>query len=637
MNSLLKKYIKEERFYKTVVQDGSDVIFVVDYDMNILFHNPSLKHAVGHTDIIGQNFMDYIHKDKKQSLLKEINISKKEEYNSNIEFLFRCIDGTYKYLEFNSINLKQKDGIDGLILDCRDISLIKKNQEELIQAQKAKEEFLANMSHEIRTPINGIAGMVNLMNESTTSPEQKKYLDGIKHSADNLKVIINDILDFSVIESGKLVFEKIGFDLNYQIQSVIDSFEYQANEKGITIDFKPGSSDTKVLIGDPVRLNQVLINLINNALKFTHKGSIAITHKIHSLDEENVMVDIEVADTGIGIPKNKLLSIFDAFKQADESVTRKFGGTGLGLAICRQLVELQGGNISVVSNVDKGTKFSFSIPYGLGQAKDLLEGKDQTEKISSSQIKLDDFIGMNVLLVEDNDINRLYAANVLKKWGCTFDEAENGLIALEKLKKKDYDVVLMDVQMPVLDGIEAARNIRSSFPKPKNNVPIIAFTANALKGDKSKYMNVGMNDYISKPFMPEDLHKILIKYYNVSKEKVRRESGSKLTNLDYLKKLSNNDDQFIRELVKSFIEKTPQLLDEMQVSLSKKDWTQVGLLAHKLKPNLAFMGIDSLKQLTLDVEHNGKDASNLEHLASDVDTLISKCQAAINELEELPF
>ena len=273
MHNKLNNYIEQEKFYKDVVEDGSDVIFLVDFDLKILYHNPSVSHTIGYHDIVGQNFIDFIHPRQKTHIIEAFDICKSHPYNSNIEFKFLCNNDTYKYLEFNSINLKFKDGIDGLILDCRDISQRKKDQEELINAQKAKEQFLANMSHEIRTPINGIVGMVNLLNEIASSPEQINYLNAIKHSADNLKVIINDILDFSVIESGKLKFEQIGFDLTYQVKSVIETLSIQAQEKGLEIELiTKKHKEGTILLGDPVRLNQILINLINNAIKFTHEG-----------------------------------------------------------------------------------------------------------------------------------------------------------------------------------------------------------------------------------------------------------------------------------------------------------------------------------------------------------------------------
>lgn len=634
MQERLAEYVKQEKFYKDVVEDGSDVIFVVDFDLNILYHNPSVGHTVGYNDLVGQNFIEYIHPRNKQHVREAFEICKSHPYNSNIEFKFLCGDDTYKYLEFNSINLKFKDGIEGMLLDCRDVSQRKKDQNELINAQKAKEQFLANMSHEIRTPINGIVGMVNLLLESAVSSDQKKYLNAIKHSADNLKVIINDILDFSVIESGKLSFEKIGFDVIYQAKSVIDSLSVQAEEKGLALELVTGEDlRDVVLLGDPVRLNQILINLINNAIKFTHEGKVIVEINCANALGEKTNVTFKVVDTGIGIAKEKVKTIFDTFKQADESITRKFGGTGLGLTISKQLVELQDGKISVESKIGEGTTFTFVIPYDIGSKKDILTRDNGEEPSFKTEPAEKNLTGMKILLVEDNDINRMYAATILKKWGCDLDEAENGQIALEKVRKQDFDVILMDIHMPILDGIEASRTIRSTLAKPKSEIPIVAFTANALKGDKDKYLDVGMNAYISKPFMPEELYKILIKYFVPVNEEAVNKEGERLTDLSSLRKMSNNDEQFVKDMIKTFVVNTPDILNDLAQAKQEENWRMVSDMAHKLKSNLAFMGIDSLRALVLDIENSGKEEKNRNELPDKVDLLVAKVNQAIDELD----
>ena len=256
----LVRYVQEGLFYKSVVEDGSDIIFIVDYAGNILYHNPSVEDTLGHEpgSLIGKNFFDFVKPETLEVLRKEFHQSTLKPYDENVEFIFQCKDLSFKYLEFNSINLRHKDNIEGLILDCRDITQRKKDAEELLRAQRAKEQFLANMSHEIRTPINGIAGMVNLLFEANTEQDRTHYLNAIKHSTENLKVIINDILDLSVIESGKLKFETIGFNIRYQLGAVIDTFIYQSKEKGIDLSYSISPEADHVLLGDPVRLNQIL-------------------------------------------------------------------------------------------------------------------------------------------------------------------------------------------------------------------------------------------------------------------------------------------------------------------------------------------------------------------------------------------
>lgn len=631
----LSKYLAEEKFYKTVVEDGSDIIFIVDYDANIVYHNPSVKKTIGYDSLTEKYFFDYIHPNQLKKVKRSFKESTNLPYNSNIEFMFLCSNGEYKYLEFNSINLKHKDGISALILDCRDISGRKKDQEELIKAQKAKEQFLANMSHEIRTPVNGIAGMVNLLTSTMQSNEQSKYLNAIKHSADNLKVIINDILDFSIIESGKVSLEKIGFDIDYQIKSVINSLELQASEKKLKINYFKKGGNIKIVLGDPVRLSQILINLINNAIKFTNEGEITINLLCEPKEENIALAKFEVIDTGIGMSDNKLDHIFDTFKQADESITRKYGGTGLGLAISKQLVELQGGTIKVKSEVDFGTTFSFYIPYKRGRDIDLIHypdgGKEGFRK--SDQKKFDDY---RILLVEDNDINRLYASTILKKWDCDCDEAVNGEMALEMHKKNHYDLILMDVHMPVMDGLEATQIIRQSFDPPKNDIPIIAFTANAIKGDQKEYLDIGMNDYITKPFVPDELHRLISKYYNNTELLV---SGDNLTHplfdLSYLNSMSDGNKEFIDEIITTFIDQTPQLLTEMIEASASENWVVIGDLAHKLKPNLTMLGINQLNALTQSIELDGRALQNIDSLPERVKSLTDNCKIAIQELSDL--
>jgi len=631
----LSKYLAEEKFYKTVVEDGSDIIFIVDYDANIVYHNPSVQKTIGYNSLSERHFFDFIHPNQLKKIKRAFKESTDLPYNSNIEFMFLCSNGEYKYLEFNSINLKHKDGIDALILDCRDISGRKKDQEELINAQKAKEQFLANMSHEIRTPVNGISGMVNLLTSTMQSKEQSKYLNAIKHSADNLKVIINDILDFSLIESGEVSLEKIGFDVDYQIKSVIASLELQASEKNLKILYNSKKKNIMVLLGDPVRLSQILINLINNAIKFTSEGSITINLRCDKISKEKAAANFEITDTGIGIKENKLEHIFDTFKQADESITRKYGGTGLGLAISRQLVELQGGTISVKSTVDIGTTFYFSIPYDLGSNIDLMHqlpgSKYGTNK--NTQKKFD---GIRILLVEDNDINRLYASTILKKWNCRCDEAINGEIAIELLRKNHYDLILMDVHMPVMDGLEATRMIRKNFESPKKDIPIIAFTANAIKGEKEDYMDIGMNDYISKPFVPDELHKLIAKYFLESDTANEVSSfKSPLFNLNYLNSISDGNNEFVNEIIVAFIEQTPPLLTQMTDASNSEEWVTVGDLAHKLKSNLTLVGINQIEALTQSIEIDGRGEINTDTLPSRTKLLVSTCTQAIEELSNL--
>jgi len=617
MNNL-RDYVSKGLFYKTVVEDGSDIIFIVNYKGEILYHNDSVEETLGYKSgsLVGKIFFDLIFPDSLSDFKKEFNSSVRKRYSEAIEFRFLCRDSSYKYLEFNSINLKHKEKIEGLILDCRDITQRKEDAAELLRAQKAKEQFLANISHEIRTPINGIAGMASLLSQKPTAKEQVTYLNAIKSAAENLKVIINDILDLASIESGKLNFEKIGFNLHELLVSIVDSFSVHAKQKGIDLSFKLDGNINKILVGDPFRLNQILINLISNALKFTHGGSIQINCNLEKKSTKALSVRIDVIDTGIGIPTDKLTKIFESFSQADASVTRKYGGTGLGLTIVKQLVELQKGKITVKSEEDAGSTFSIIIPYAIGSQNAVEEKSLIVDRLKADQTSLK---GLRVLLAEDNDINRLYATSILKMWDCRTETAENGYVALEKVRNNDYDIILMDIQMPVMDGFESTKAIKMSGAS-KNQIPIIALTANANPNDITRCLNAGMNECISKPFTPENLFSVLVKYGKLksTESKAIVPSDEEKVDLSYLRKISNNNKAFIDDIINSFVTNTPKALEEIAKYIELKNWLKMEEQVHKIKPTLTMIGMSAARERAVEIEllsHSKADHEALEKLA----------------------
>lgn len=628
----LETYIRKGKFYESVVEDGSDIIFLVDFDGKILYHNSSVRETLGYRakSLIGKNFFDYILPTTLDKFKASFRQSQKRAYTEKVEFQFLCKDKTFRFLEFNAINLKNKEGLNGFILDCRDITQRKKDAEELLRLQKAKEQFLANISHEIRTPINGIAGIAGLLNENQNPEERENYLNAIRHSAENLKVIINDILDLASIESGKLKFEKIAFNLTDLLPSLISTFTYQAREKNLSLHYTIDPSLNKILLGDPVRLNQILINLISNAVKFTNAGSIQITCKVVKEQKNATWVEILVTDTGVGIPSEKLSTIFESFSQADESVTRRYGGTGLGLTIAKQLVELQKGKIEVQSKEHIGSVFTVTIPYAIGKGAKVSKLPFRQK---SNDVPTPDF-SLRVLLVEDNDINRLYAKSILETWKCTTDIAENGLVAIEKLKNNGYDVILMDIQMPVMDGYEATKAIRM-MAHPLNAVPIVALTANATKIDVEKCLAAGMNDYLSKPFTPEDLFQKFKKLKLAHPTQVAQVEKKKRFDLNYLKNVSGNNHEFIREMVQTFVQSIPKSLHDIEIALQQKDWIRLARIAHQIKPSLTLLGLPKLKDQAVQLEDIVKeklpDSVNPHHL---VKNFINDCKIVIADLTE---
>ncbi len=418
------------------------------------------------------------------------------------------------YETFKSPIFDDDGNVIGITGIARDITELKTKQFELIRAKEdadaanlAKQQFLSTMSHEMRTPLNAIIGITNLLIEEDPNPEQIDNLKTLNFSADHLLSLISDILDFSKIEAGKIDFETSDFNLHELVNSIQKTFSIKAAEKGLKVEVALDRDVPVSLNGDYVRLNQIITNLVGNSVKFTEEGGIYIHVSMKKKTRDALTLQFKVEDTGIGISADKLQDIFDPFVQAGRSYTMNMGGTGLGLAITKKLVELQDGKISVESKEGKGSVFTFCLPYKPGKS-DVGDKKDKPSEKALGSLR-----NIRILLVEDNIINQVIASKYLMKWGGIVDEAENGLVAVEKVKKSTYDVVLMDLQMPEMDGYDAAAEIRK-LDSGKNSIPIIALTASALLEVKQKVMDVGMNDYITKPFDPVELNHKILKYVN---------------------------------------------------------------------------------------------------------------------------
>ncbi len=380
-----------------------------------------------------------------------------------------------------------------------------KAKERAEQSERVKQQFLANMSHEIRTPVNAISGMSTVLRRKEHLPAQQEHLDAIATSSEALLGIVNEILDLSKIEAGKLQMEKVRMEPRAVIHGVLEVMRYRAEEKGLKLDATIANDVPATVLGDPVRLQQVLMNLVGNAIKFTERGSVRITLDVQERLTDAVMLCCTVTDTGIGIAPERLPRVFDEFTQAESDHTRRFGGTGLGLTICKRLVEMQGGTINAASTPDEGSTFTIIIPYALDQTVSAAGGDGANAQHVTRQ-HVTDLSGLRILLVEDNKLNVLVAREELSDaiTGVVVDVAVNGKLALDLLQENNYDIILMDVQMPVMDGYEATRVIRA-MPNGKSRIPILAMTANVMQAEVQQCLDAGMDGFVPKPFRQEEL------------------------------------------------------------------------------------------------------------------------------------
>ena len=509
---------------------------------------------------------------------------------------------SWSYLE---IGLGILTALAAVVILVTDINTRNKLEDELRIAKKVadenaimKEQFMANMSHEIRTPMNSILGFSDLLEKTTLNKTQTDYLMAVKTSGSNLLNIINDILDFSKIEAGKLNIEKISFNIIDLLDSLRVMFAPKATEKHIQFDIVLDEKIPTYVFGDPTRLLQILINLTNNAIKFTQLGHVKLSCEIKSIEHDVVQFVFKIKDTGIGIPDDKIEGIFERFNQGNTETTRKYGGNGLGLAIVKQLVEIQNGDISLKSKEGIGSEFLVKMSYPISYENKIIqsENKNKSLKIISNK-------PLHILLAEDHVLNQKLALAYLEGFGLQIDLAENGVEAVSKLKIKKYDLVLMDIQMPLLDGYHAAKQIREEL---KSNVPIVAMTAHIMANEREKCMSYGMNDYLSKPFKEIDLFNIVNQYLgtqtelnNVDKEQplennVATSNTYVIISPEHLYSLSRGNNTFIKEIIQLFLDQNPIEIKEIEKAIHQQDYAVISSIAHKMKTSVGFIGIEHL-------------------------------------------
>ncbi|MHA6249223.1 PAS domain-containing hybrid sensor histidine kinase/response regulator [Pontibacter sp. CAU 1760] len=604
--------------------------------------NPYLLNMLGLTSdqMLGRNLTEFFsktfHADIKEYLIRF-------ESSSVVDGVLMILnkDKEQRYLYYQNYKVEEPDTAPYIIGIAQDITDRMRSEQQLKSAKEAaeesarvKENFLANMSHEIRTPMNGILGMAGLLKKTELDETQQNLLKIIHKSADNLLVVINDILDIAKIEAGKLELEEIPFDITETIKAAYQTMIYKAEEKELAYDLIPLELPHTIMLGDPYRLNQVLLNLLNNAIKFTEEGGVTLACQMVLETETEIKLEFTVTDTGIGIPDSKLEVIFDNFTQAYSSTTRKFGGSGLGLNISKTLVEMQNGRIWVESSEDQGSVFKFALTY--------TKSKDMPHQVTEDEIEYSSLSHIHVLLAEDNEVNIFLAQSIIEGWGASIDVAHNGREAVELAAQHRYDVVLMDIQMPELSGIDATQQIRQLEDSQNSQVPIIALTANALKGDAEKYMSAGMNDYISKPF-EED--KLFLKIAGVLPQKPVAEEAhpaqapetdpvEPLYDLSILNKMSRGNEKFILRTKQLFVATVPPSVAEMQAHFTAQNWEGVGATAHKLKSTIDTMRIESLKEVVRQIETNAKNQTDMQKMKQDIDFLEKILAQVVVQLQE---
>jgi PAS domain S-box-containing protein len=605
--------------------------------------------------LIGSNFIDYF-----------TNPTKAEEAYQDIfykgfiiDFPLTIMDGEFTDVLFNGSVYKDEIGnVIGAVVVGRDISEQKRIEKEIVEAKifaelatsiaeeakitaeiatknaedavRSKQQFLSNMSHEIRTPMNAIIGFTKVVLKTDLTAKQKEYLTAIKMSGDALIVLINDILDLAKVDAGKMTFEKTAFKLNLSIKAMLHLFETKIQEKNLKLIINYDPAIPEVLVGDPVRLHQIILNLVSNAVKFTNSGTIKVNVNLMTNTDEFVTIKFAITDTGIGIKEKEIEKIFENFQQATSGTSRLFGGTGLGLAIVKQLVEAQNGTIEVKSIVGKGSSFSFTLKFKKTNAEAVLEPEILELNTDVKNIK--------ILVAEDMELNQLLMKTLLDDFGFECEIASNGKIAVEKLKEKTFDIILMDLQMPEMNGFEATTYIRK---KMKLDIPIIALTADVTTVDVEKCKEVGMNDYISKPIDERLLYSKLIGFIKkpvviieqkydggVKTEKIR------YVDLSYLLKLTKSNPILMSQIIQSYLTQTPPLINAIKQSFKNEDWHLLKETVHKIIPSFAIMGMNP--EITHLAQKIQEFAFSLE-LSKELEELILKleiaCKQSCSELE----
>ena len=660
------RYYLKEKYSLSLIEASLDPLITLNIEGKITDMNQATVKITGlsRRKLKDSNFFDHFTEPQKARGVYQEVFAKGTVTDSPLTL--RNKDGKLIEVLFNGSVYKDTGGhVAGVVIVARDVTEQKRIENESLEARifaelateiaeeakikaeaatqlaeeamKAKQQFLSNMSHEIRTPMNAIIGFTKVVLKTELSEKQKEYLDAIKISGDSLIVLIDDILDLAKVDAGKMIFEQKPFKIKSSIEAMLHLFETKIQEKNLELITQFDSTIPNVVVGDPVRLHQIILNLVSNAIKFTNNGTIDVSvHLLHE-DNEKVILEFEISDTGIGIPKEKIARIFENFQQASSGTSRLYGGTGLGLAIVKQLVESQGGSIRVKSKFNAGSTFSFSLTFKKTNEKPVSE---------ATLIELDHKIkNIRVLVVEDIALNQLLMKTLLDDFGFHHDIAKNGKMAIEKLQKKEYDIILMDLQMPEMNGFQATEYIRKTL---KLNIPIIALTADVTTVDLAKCKVVGMNDYIAKPLDERILYSKIVSILkrdepsandkqtneNVKKDRMENEK-TRCINLEYLKTRTKSNANLMAEMISLYLIQTPTIISAIKQSFDEKNWPLLSAAAHKIIPSFSIMGISSnVDELAKKIQEYASKEEHLDKIGALIVELEEICIQSCYELEE---
>ena len=635
----------QEEKYRNIISNMNLGLLEVDLDDKIQFCNNAFESISGYEfeEIAGKKASDLLISEENKNILERVNQHRILGISNGYEILTKnkrgdamwwLISGAPNYNDIGEVI-----GTIGIHLDITEQKRLEVDLERALveakNASEAKELFLANMSHEIRTPLNGVIGMIRELNNNQVLDAQKLYLKSAKKASNHLLSVVNNILDITKIESGELHINANHFSINQLLEDVIAILLTQSVDRQIDLSMQIAPNVPEAFIGDEARIRQILINVTGNAIKFTENGYVTINCNLEIHKHFGKVIKFTIQDTGIGMNESYLSNLFEKFHQEDASISRKFGGSGLGLFITKKLVDLMNGNIEVTSQKGFGTKVNVYLPLQIGDLR----------KVEQNLIleNTNNLINIRILLVEDNEMNRLVAINTLKSINAKIVEATNGVEAIELLKDSVFDIILMDIQMPLMNGFEATEIIRNKY---KINTPIIALSANAFKSEIDICIAIGMNDYLTKPYEEQDLIRIISKHFkpnmNTGSIENKKELNPKIANKEVLYDLhklsimSNEDQIFINKMLKIFVTTIPLELDKMCLQFKEKKYLEIGRIAHKIKPSIDHLDIDSMKVRIRDIEsfHYQKDSiESLKILLDDTIEILSLVVDQINKNE----